>query len=108
MKMRPGPKAYLIVILACGLVGFGFWAGRGFPRTWDGVWQNPSATGTSSASSISSRRLDALEGRVNALEQEVATLRVDVNASHVTPPVDSAPPTQPMPPPSAQPDNYGQ
>ncbi|HEY3412085.1 MAG TPA: hypothetical protein VGM51_03400 [Armatimonadota bacterium] len=90
MKMRPGPKAILIFILAVGLVGFGFWAGRGFPRTWEAAFRTQAVAPVAHAVDVS--RVNELESRVTALEGEVATLKDAVrSARQVAPPVEPRP-----------------
>ena len=91
MKMRPGPKAILILILAGGLVGFGFWAGRGFPRTWEGAFRTQ--TFTTSAPAVDIPRVDSLEARVAALELEVTALKDDLRSARQVVPT----PVEPRP-----------
>jgi hypothetical protein len=89
MKMKPGPKAILNLLCAAVFVGAGFWAGRGFPKTWDGVFH--SQTIASAKSSVVDPRVEILVDRVTALEQEVATLKEEIRASHQYPPPVSQP-----------------
>jgi len=84
MKMKTGPKVALLAIL---FVGLGYWAGRGFPQTWDALLHPNRAPasvqagdyGESGAArgggSVTSRRVDELEDRVAELEAKVTELR---------------------------------
>lgn len=81
--MRSGPKAILGLVLAGGLVGFGFWAGRGFPRTWQGVFHTQ--TIASATPAVDVPRVESLENRVTALEQVVVALQAEIRTSRLNP-----------------------
>lgn len=96
MKMRPGPKAVLTLIMVGVFVGFGFWAGRGFPRTWEGAFHTRSAVPVNP--SLDTARFESLEARVSALEQEVTTLKDDARAARqAAPTADEARPSSDEP-----------
>lgn len=70
MKMKTGPKVLLFALV---FVALGFWAGRGFPRTWEAFLQSGRSAATVQADPSPethelSRRLTDLERRVDALE----------------------------------------
>jgi hypothetical protein len=111
MKMKPGPKAFFYFVMAGVLIGFGYWIGRGFPRTWNAVLHPAAVVSAEPAPSLwaDSPRFDLLESRVSALEQEVSLLKDEARSGRRSAPGQGEPPpltTEPssgppnLPPPS--------
>lgn len=109
MRMKTGTKVLLLAVL---FTGVGFWAGRGFPRTWE-AFRNPDGPVAASAESaaggsIALRRIDELEARISDLERgmaEVANARppsagypsVPLGPSDPAPPAPAPMPATPFP-----------
>ena len=103
MKMKTGPKVALLAIL---FVGLGYWAGRGFPRTWDEFIRPGSAsvaeqaeTGGRGGGSITARRVNDLEDRVTELERIVSDLRSGIQVPVPAVPGSTGPILPPQVPP---------
>jgi hypothetical protein len=105
MKMKPGPKAILYFVAALGLIAFGFWVGRGMPRTWDAVIHPTSAAYAQQTAvpAVSPQRVDALEARIDVLEQQVDMLRNELNAARTATPTPEPRQPQSVPPVTVQP-----